>query len=374
MRSSSRRSPTTGRQIKPRPYFDMKLIASGVAFSAAITKSPSFSGLSSSTTMIILPSRRSARASSIVLKTITAPIPCRRPVDPAPLTKIRYQANPYSLSNSQLMLSVVAEARNFLTYFPKRSASRLTSSPTVIWPSVVFSRVTGIRATLNRSPFNAAMVRLTPSTATDPLGMRYSTSSPGAENSITSEPWPVPLLLKTIPTPSIWPVTKCPPRRWPTDKARSRLTWSPGASRPRAVRFRVSWLISISTFCPTCRAIVRQAPFTETDSPISKGNQASGRDRRKSASRPARRTSKTSPRAPTIPVNIPTPFSLVPTCKLWDHTRLPRLIPPNPAPDPADLLRPPQLGHQPVPGGLPQVHPPRYAPEEDRPRPPSRVR
>src|SRR5262245_16613007 len=43
----------------------MKLIASGVTFSAAIVRSPSFSRSSSSTTMIIRPARSSAIASSI---------------------------------------------------------------------------------------------------------------------------------------------------------------------------------------------------------------------------------------------------------------------------------------------------------------------
>jgi hypothetical protein len=43
----------------------MKLITSGVTFSAAIVRSPSFSRSSSSTTMIIRPSRTAAIASSI---------------------------------------------------------------------------------------------------------------------------------------------------------------------------------------------------------------------------------------------------------------------------------------------------------------------
>ena len=46
-----------GMQIRPRPYFAMKLIASGVIFSAAMVRSPSFSRSSSSMTMIIWPLR-----------------------------------------------------------------------------------------------------------------------------------------------------------------------------------------------------------------------------------------------------------------------------------------------------------------------------
>src|ERR1700730_18604997 len=66
MCSSSRRLPTTETQIRPRPYFDMKLMAAGVASWAAIVRSPSFSRSSSSMTTSILPARVSAMASSIV--------------------------------------------------------------------------------------------------------------------------------------------------------------------------------------------------------------------------------------------------------------------------------------------------------------------
>src|SRR5690606_1649479 len=61
-----RRSAVSATQIKPRPSLIIKLIFSGVAFSAASTKSPSFSRRSSSTTTTILPARISAIASSIV--------------------------------------------------------------------------------------------------------------------------------------------------------------------------------------------------------------------------------------------------------------------------------------------------------------------
>src|SRR3954468_12839364 len=63
--SSSSRSPSIDRQIWPRPYLAMKLITSGVTFSAAIVRSPSFSRSSSSTTMIMRPSRMASMAFSI---------------------------------------------------------------------------------------------------------------------------------------------------------------------------------------------------------------------------------------------------------------------------------------------------------------------
>src|SRR3972149_11291499 len=52
--------------MSPRPKWAMKLICSGVIFSAATVRSPSFSRSSSSTTMIIRPWRISSTASSMV--------------------------------------------------------------------------------------------------------------------------------------------------------------------------------------------------------------------------------------------------------------------------------------------------------------------
>ncbi len=55
-----------GTQISPRACLEMKFIASGVTFSAAITMSPSFSLSASSTTTTIFPSLISSIASSMV--------------------------------------------------------------------------------------------------------------------------------------------------------------------------------------------------------------------------------------------------------------------------------------------------------------------
>jgi hypothetical protein len=63
--SSSQRSSVSARQIRPRPSFAMKLIVPGVTFSAARTRSPSFSRSSSSTMTTNFPARRSSAASSI---------------------------------------------------------------------------------------------------------------------------------------------------------------------------------------------------------------------------------------------------------------------------------------------------------------------
>ena len=64
--SSSHRLMVIGAHSTPLACFSMKLTASGVIFSAAIIKSPSFSRSSSSTTITNLPSRKSSRADSIV--------------------------------------------------------------------------------------------------------------------------------------------------------------------------------------------------------------------------------------------------------------------------------------------------------------------
>ena len=69
--NSSHRSSVSGKQISPRPSPAMKLIFSGVTNYAAHTRSPSFSRSSSSTIMIIRPSRMSAAASGIEANAIT---------------------------------------------------------------------------------------------------------------------------------------------------------------------------------------------------------------------------------------------------------------------------------------------------------------
>src|SRR5215831_8840307 len=62
------------RQISPRPYLAMKLMASGVTLSAARVRSPSFSRSSSSTTTIIRPARISSIAVGTSVKALSAGI------------------------------------------------------------------------------------------------------------------------------------------------------------------------------------------------------------------------------------------------------------------------------------------------------------
>lgn len=79
-----RRSAWSGmrlRQMRPRPWVAMKLMASGVTISAAMVRSPSFSRSSSSTRMTILPLRISSMASSMLatgMMSSLRPPPCQR--------------------------------------------------------------------------------------------------------------------------------------------------------------------------------------------------------------------------------------------------------------------------------------------------------
>ena len=67
--SWSTRSWVSARQIRPRPCLAMKLIASGVAICAGMTRSPSFSRSSSSTRMNMRPLRASSMICSALAMT-----------------------------------------------------------------------------------------------------------------------------------------------------------------------------------------------------------------------------------------------------------------------------------------------------------------
>ena len=66
--SSSRRSPSIGRQITPDVWLRKKAILSGVAYSAATMRSPSFSRSASSTTTTISPRPKASTALSMGAK------------------------------------------------------------------------------------------------------------------------------------------------------------------------------------------------------------------------------------------------------------------------------------------------------------------
>ena len=71
--SSSRRSPSIGMQMTPLVWRTKKPIASGVIFSAAMMRSPSFSRSSSSTTITISPAATAAMAFSMCVNISRSP-------------------------------------------------------------------------------------------------------------------------------------------------------------------------------------------------------------------------------------------------------------------------------------------------------------
>src|SRR5688500_10265558 len=70
------RSSVSASEMRPRPWVAMKLIASGVAFSAATNRSPSFSRSALSTRMTILPLRTSGRIRSTANSLVLAELIC----------------------------------------------------------------------------------------------------------------------------------------------------------------------------------------------------------------------------------------------------------------------------------------------------------
>ena len=71
--SVSRRSPSIGMQMTPLVWRTKKPIASGVIFSAAMMRSPSFSRSSSSTTITISPLATAAMAFSMWVNIVMTP-------------------------------------------------------------------------------------------------------------------------------------------------------------------------------------------------------------------------------------------------------------------------------------------------------------
>ncbi len=74
--SSLQRDMVRGTHSTPRAFLSIKFTCSGVIFSAATMRSPSFSRSSSSTTITILPWRKSSIASSMLSRCILSFIVC----------------------------------------------------------------------------------------------------------------------------------------------------------------------------------------------------------------------------------------------------------------------------------------------------------
>ena len=154
------------RQIRPRPYRAMKLIASGVTFSAAIVRSPSFSRSSSSTTMIIWPARNGL--DGVLDAGERARRACAAPLAIFIVVFMCFNASTCAGATGRRDSPASSAART--TYLPTMSHSRLTRSPDLRRAAgSCASSVNGTICTSNRSSPRPATVRLMPSTAIDPL-------------------------------------------------------------------------------------------------------------------------------------------------------------------------------------------------------------
>ena len=109
----------------------------------------------------------------------------------------------------------------------------------------------------------------------------------------------------TFPTPSICPVTKCPPILPVAGTDLSRLTRSPVLRSPRFVRFKVSSRRSKEPWVFPCSLKVRQQPLTERLAPASRPSFSSkGNDNVKHHDSFSSTKDSTFPTPSTIPVNI----------------------------------------------------------------------
>ena len=229
--SSSQRSPVSARQIRPRPCVAMKLIASGVQNCAAIVRSPSFSRSSASQTTTILPSRMSSIASSIVL-------------------------------NGGFVMS-----SSFSTYLASTSTSRFTARPGAAAPSVVRSSVSGMSDTSNACVVHARNGKRHAVDGDRALLDHVAQQLRRGARSRTTREKPSSRTDSTVPVPSTWPCTMCPPRRSPARSGSSTFTSSPSPSGASEVRRSVSAITSAANDPPFGSTAVRQTPFTAIESP-----------------------------------------------------------------------------------------------------------
>src|SRR2546428_780165 len=189
-------------------------------------------------------------------------------------------------------------------YLPITSASMFVARPGTSRPSVVTASVCGISITSKvRSP-SAATVRLTPSMATDPWGIRSGSSSRLGSGIRTRPVDSTPVTASPVPPPSTRPRTRCPPRAPPKRRGRSRFTGSPGARCLSAVRARVSGPISNTKPSGRRSTIVRHTPFTAMLPPTSAPSTVTPASTSSVATRALSSIARIEPISSTIPVNI----------------------------------------------------------------------
>ena len=145
--SRSRPSASIGTQMTPTVWRTMKPTSSGVALAAAKMRSPSFSRSSSSTTT----TGRPAAIAAI-----------------APLDRVE-DVRPCSGQGCDGVRGHERSPSSFSTYLAMTSTSRLTGRARACGPSVVSSRVVGMRLTVNQSWPTSTTVSETPSTVIEPF-------------------------------------------------------------------------------------------------------------------------------------------------------------------------------------------------------------
>src|SRR6185312_11110345 len=197
-------------------------------------------------------------------------------------------------------------ANNFATCLARMSVSMLTRSPGWRVPSVVTARVCGMSMIEKPSAKTSTRVRLTPSTAIEPLetmsGVQAG-SMPKARNSQS----PSRRRSRRTAVASTCPCTKWPPRRSPARSERSRLTGAPTGFLPRFVRTKVSGPAWTSNRSPSAETTVRQQPLTATLSPSASGPASPGQCSVNRRPEPPCSTRSTRPSASTSPVNTLSP-------------------------------------------------------------------
>ena len=126
--------------------------------------------------------------------------------------------------------------------------------------------VWGMTETEKLSASTLATVRLMPSMATEPFStIRRRTGC--SARIVTQTALSSFVSLVTVPVPSMWPLTICPPNLPSAGMARSRLTRLPGTSVPRDERRIVSAITSAVKLPVVIFVAVRQTPFTAMLSP-----------------------------------------------------------------------------------------------------------
>src|SRR6185503_3960319 len=146
------------------------------------------------------------------------------------------------------------------------SHSRFTRSWTFSDDSAVLAHVNGMIITSNMLAPSPATVRLTPSTATEPLRMKYGARL-RSKDTVSQCESPSGRISSTTPVPSTWPCTKWPPTRPSAAIGRSRFTLWSCRSDPSVVTRAVSGPISACT-SPCCAVTtVRHTPLTARLSP-----------------------------------------------------------------------------------------------------------